>query len=60
MNRQRTVHMIAVLLAGIAIGLFLVRHIVAGGIVLAAEAILVLWSLEISRGALTYRPEQRP
>lgn len=53
-------HFIAVGLCGVAAGLFVTRHGVAGGVVLALEAIVVLWSLEISRSSTPSRTEKRP
>ncbi len=58
--RPRTAHAIAVLLAGIAIALFLTSFLRAAGVVLAIEAILVVWSIESTRNVPANAPEKRP
>lgn len=60
MKRQRTVHAIAAFLAGIAVTLFLAGLVRPAGIILAIEAVLVVWSIESTRNAPANPTEKRP
>lgn len=59
MRGLRTVHAIAVILSGAALGLVLFGSIRRGIAVLAIVTILLAWSLEVLRVAIQSRPENR-
>ncbi len=59
MSPQRTVHAIAVILGGVALGLVLFGSVGRAIGVLSIVTILLTWSLEFLRAAIQSRPENR-